>query len=290
MPSPLPAAQPPRTLLARMNALSSKPPMVLYLGFLLVLGVWKPVLEEFPQSLFSISGDVALFWRGILIVAIYSTLDLLIGYWREKKWILPSSAWISGLILSLVLAPTASWALTIAAPILASLGKQFIRFRRKHVFNPAALALVALGLAFPSQGVVSWWGASWGIIPFVVIVLSGIVTIFRVKRWKTAATFIVIYLVGSGALLLSRGGAVAGLQTLVLDGTLAFFATVMLIEPVTTAYQPASLRTWFGAGVAALVLLFSLPGVALPIPDPFLVSLLLGNLGATIASNVLRNR
>lgn len=264
--------------------------MVLYLGFLLVLGVWKPALAELPESLFRISGDLSLFWRGILIVAIYSGLDLLIGYWREKKWILPSSAWISGLIVSLVLAPTASWGMAIAAPVLASLGKQLIRFKRKHVFNPAAFALVILGFAFPNQSIVSWWGESWGIIPFVVIVLSGIVTIFRIKRWKTAATFIAIYLVGSGILLLSRGGALADLQNLVIDGTLAFFATVMLIEPVTTAYQPSSLRTWFGAGVAALVLLFSLPGFALPLPDPFLVSLLLGNLGATVASRLARRQ
>lgn len=261
--------------------------MVLYLGFLLVLGVWRPSLAEFPAGLLRIGGDLSLLWRGIAIVAIYSALDLALGYWRTKKWILPSSAWISGLILSLVLAPQASWGVAIAAPILASLGKQFIRFRRRHIFNPAGFTLVVLGFLLPPQGIVSWWGASWGPIATIVIALSGLFTIYRVKRIPTWATFTLVYLVGSGLLLLLRGGEAADLLALVTDGTFWFFATVMLIEPVTTAYAPAIIRTWYGAAVGLLALLFSLPSAA-AIPDVFLFSLLLGNLGATIAGRWLR--
>lgn len=270
------------------RGLSSKPPMVLYLGFVLVLGVWKPLLADLPGSLFRINGDLTLLWRGILIVAIYSLLDLGIGYWREKKWILPSSAWISGLILAVVLSPTVPWGFAIAAPVLASFSKQFLRHRRRHLFNPAAFALVALGFLAPNQGVVSWWGASWGILPLIIIALSGVVTIIRVRRWKTTLAFLVIYGVG-GSLVLSGSQFSHGLTTLLLDGTALFFATVMLIEPVTTAYTPASVRTWFGVSVGALVLLFSLPG-APTIPDAFLVSLLAGNIGATTASRLVRTR
>lgn len=260
--------------------------MVLYIGFLLVLGVWRPVLTDLPKSLFHLNGDPALLWRGLLIVAIYSALDLCIGYWREKKWILPSSAWISGLILAVVLSPAVPWGFAVAAPFLASCSKQFLKYRRRHIFNPAAFALVTLGFFTPSHGAVSWWGASWGLLPLVVIALSGIVTIIRVKRWKTTLAFLTVYGIG-GAFLLASGQLVTGLKTLLWDGTALFFATVMLIEPVTTAYTPAALRTWFGVVVGVLVLLFSLPG-APTVPDAFLVSLLIGNLGATIASRLMR--
>lgn len=260
--------------------------MVAYIGFLLALGVWKPVLTDLPQSLFHVNGDLTLLWRGILIVAIYSVLDLFISYWREKKWILPSSAWISGLILAVVLSPAVPWAFAIAAPVLASVSKQVIRFRRRHIFNPAAFALVALGLFAPNQGVVAWWGASWGLLPLLLVLVSGIVTIIRVKRWKTTLAFLAVYGIG-GALLLAGGQFATGLKTLLWDGTAVFFSTVMLIEPVTTAYTPAAIRTWFGVAVGALVLLFSLPG-APTVPDAFLVSLLIGNFGATIISRLTR--
>lgn len=283
-----------RAIWARLRGLSSKPPMVLYLGFLLLLGVWRPSFAEFPGGLWRIQGDLSLLWRGILIVVLYSVFDLALGYLRERKWILPSSAWISGLILSLVLTPTAPAWVVVAAPLIASLGKHAIRRGKKHLFNPAGLALVILGFALPAQGIVSWWGASWGPVALVLIVVSGAVTIFRVKRWKTWLAFLLTYVIGALLVFsLSPGRPFADtnlawqLRTLLLDGTLWFFSTVMLIEPVTTAYTPAAIRTWFGVGVGILVLLLSLPG-APAVPDPFLVSLLLGNLGATIASLLTR--
>lgn len=249
--------------------------MVAYLAFLLFLGAWG-------------IGNWTLLGRGILILSVYSVLDLVIGYFREGKWILPSSAWISGLILALVLSPTAPTAAVLLAPVLASLSKQFLRVRRMHVVNPAAFALILLGAWFPGHGMVSWWGAAWGILPLVIIALSGIVTIIRVKRWKITLAFSAVYLIGSAALILSHGGQITDLRTLILDGTFAFFATVMLIEPVTTAYQPAWLRTAFGTLVALLVLIFSLPQFTLQLPDAFLVALLVGNAAATAARRLIR--
>lgn len=273
-------------LFARLNKLSSKPPMVVYLGFLLLLGLWQPQFRTFWADLANISQNLPLLFRGIVILVIYSVLDAAIGYWKTKKFILPSSSWISGLILSLVLAPTAGWSMAIAAPVLASLGKHIIRYRKRHVFNPAGLALIILGLATIAQGTVSWWGASWGPIATIIIALSGLFTIYRVKRISTWVAFTVVYLVGSGLLLLTRGGDVAGLWSLINDGTFWFFSTVMLVEPVTTAYTPAKLRMWFGGAVGLLVVLLGAANI--PTPDPFLISLLLGNLGATVVTNLRR--
>ncbi len=260
--------------------------MVLYLGFLLLVSLWKPQFQTFWEDLQNIPDNLPLLWRGIVILVIYSVLDVALGYWRTKKFILPTSSWISGLILSLVLAPTAGWGIAVAAPVLASLGKQVIRYRKRHVFNPAGLALVILGFLALGQGTVSWWGASWGPIATIIIALSGLFTLYRVKRIPTWVAFAVVYFVGSGILLLTRGGEVSGLWNLINDGTFWFFSTVMLIEPVTTAYSPAGIRLWYGAGVGALGLLLSV--ITIPIPNPFLVSLLLGNLGATIVSQLLK--
>lgn len=264
-------------LLTRVRRLSSKPPMVAYLAALLLVSAVGV-------------RDWSLIARGVVIVALYSAADLLVTKRREGIWYLPSSAWISGLILALVLSPSARWWEVVAAPLLASASKHLLRFRRRHVFNPAATALVILGTVSPDRGAISWWGASWGLLPLVIIVASGLVTIVRVKRWQQALAFLAVYLGANSALLLARGGTVAGLPGLLLDGTLFFFATVMLIEPVTTAYQPVWIRPWFGAAVGALAVLFSLPGVPTRIPDPLLAALLVGNVGATALGHVLRRR
>lgn len=251
--------------------------MIAYLGFLLVLGAWG-------------IGNWSLLWRGLAIGAIYTALDLAIASWRERKFILPTSGWISALILAFVLSPTAPWSAVVLAPVLASLSKHVLRYKRKHVLNPAAFALVATSVLFQDVGIVSWWGAAWGTIPLIIIVLSGIVTAFRVKRWKTALVFLLLYFAGTAALLGARGGGLMDIRTIILDGTVWFFATVMLIEPVTTAYQPAWLRTVFGAEVTVLTLLFSLWGSALSILDPFLAALLMSNITTRVASRWIRGR
>ncbi len=287
---PAAPAQPPavrRPLWARLQALSSKPPMVVSLAFLLLLGVWRPALTDLPGTLLRWPAEVTLLWRAILILAIYSALDLTIGYWQTQKWILPSSAWVSGLILSTVLAPSAPWSVTIAAPILASLSKHFLRFKKRHVLNPAAFALVTLSIARSDPGLVSWWAASWGPLALWVVAASGLVTIIRVKRWKTALAFFLVYGI-LGSLLISSGSFLPTLIGRLWDGTTVFFATVMLIEPVTTAYSPARLRAIFG-GLVGLLAVLSLPlGLLLPLPDPFLVPLLVGNLIMTLVSVRLR--
>lgn len=263
--------------------------MVAYLAFLLLLGIWRPSLADLPGTLLRWPAEIALLWRALLILAIYSGLDLGIGYWRTRKWILPSSAWVSGLILGTVIAPSAPWAVAIAAPVLASLSKHVLRLRKRHVFNPAVFALVALSIARGDQGLVSWWAASWGPLALWVVAASGLVTIIRVKRWKTTLAFLLVYGI-LGSLLISYGSFLPTIIGRLWDGTTLFFATVMLIEPVTTAYTPARLRTIFGAGVGLLAVL-SLPlGLLLPLSDPFLVPLLVGNLLATIIAWTLRTR
>lgn len=269
--------------------------MIASLGVLLLLGAWH-------------RGEPWVLGRALVILAVYSALDLFIGYWRARRWILPTSAWVSGLILALVMNPDGPFWLAIAAPILASASKHLLRFGRKHVFNPAAFALVLSGGLFPSASVVSWWGTSWGTIPLALIAVSGMVTIFRVKRWKTWLTFFPLFIIG-GSLLLSLVSPIdhaslpSSLRRTLLDGTIWFFSTVMLIEPVTTAYQPLGVRTWFGAGVAVLIFLTSAATFSshflslflspllvrtLLAADPLLFSLLLGNLGAALGSRLLR--
>lgn len=269
-------------LLGRLQRISSKPPMVAYLSLLFLLGMWRPHAPDLAW----IGGDPGLLLRAVFVLTIYSALDLALGYWKTRRWILPSSSWISGLIVSLVLAPSAPWPFLAAAPALASLSKHLVRISGRHIFNPAAFALVTLAVLRPNEHVISWWGASWGVPPLLLIIASGLVTIIRIRRWRTWLAFALVYLIGAVAVLAARGVPfIEAWTNLLRDGTFWFFSTVMLIEPVTTAYRPASLRTAFGAGVGALVVLWVL--VRSPV-DPFLVPLLLGNLLASTGSRFLR--
>ncbi len=66
----------------------------------------------------------------------------------------PSSALLTGLIVGLVLGTTEPWYAALIAGVLAIDAKHLLRLGRLHIFNPAALGLVAVSFLFGS-------GQSW---------------------------------------------------------------------------------------------------------------------------------
>lgn len=216
-----------------------------------------------------------------VMVTLYVAGDLLWTKVRGGVLYLPLSSVLSGLIGSIVLDPTSPWWVVAAFPLLAVAGKHLLRVQNKHVFNPAALSLVLLSFLHPpaiSWWAVAWWGPAWKIIGM----LAGVVILTRIRRWNVTLPFLAVYVAGLALSLVRGGSSLDALPPIIFDGTLIFFASVMLVEPVTTTYRPASLQVAYGAVVGLLAVL--LPFLRVPLPDGFLPPLLLGNFLASLAS------
>lgn len=251
-----------------MNKLPIKTFMIIYLSALLVLsGLWL--------------GQIERIWLGILVVAIACAFDLLWTYHQKKKWFVPSSAIISGLIIALVFDTALHPILALCAGLLAAMSKHFLRFgRRRHLINPAACAMVILSLFAP---VAAWWGVGWGTAPLTAVIAAGAYILYRLRSFSMVVAFLVSYLV----ILLAATGAQSGFGTipslasaLILDGTLLFFASVMLIEPITASFPLPKQRIFFGVFVGALAALISLMPRFWPLRtmDPLLLALVVGNI------------
>lgn len=232
---------------------------------------------------------------GAVIIIIYIAADLLVTYIKKSIrqdsgkfghsvvwWYVPSSSVISALILSLVFDTARHPWLALIAPVIAVATKQFLHFGRpRHLANPAAFSMVVISLFAP---VVAWWGPSSGTVPLVAVALSGLYILYRIKRYPTAIVFLVTYLVLLVVVSLIRGVEFRSIPTLLaatfFDGTLLFFTTVMLIEPVTTSYPKPRERTLFGALVGVLALVISLIPRIPPLGamDPLLLALVVGNI------------
>src|SRR3989344_8870113 len=65
-------------------------------------------------------------WRGAAIVILYATFDVIWTYLRDRAWYIPSSSWISGLILALVGTPSSGALGLLAIPFVAVFSKQVI--------------------------------------------------------------------------------------------------------------------------------------------------------------------
>lgn len=221
--------------------------------------------------------------KGILIVATYSFFDLILTYFKEKTWYWPVSSWISGLVLALVWWPDLPWFFIILLPLLAVLSKHFLRFgKMRHVFNPAAFALAVTSFFVPS---VAWWASSWSNIPLILISLVALFILWRQNRWDEFFAFVISYIIfliiffgfETSTILITTGSTV-------LQGSFIFFASIMLIEPITSQFSSRNQKIIYGTLVAFFTILttFLLQKIPSFNTDPLLLGLLLGNITASL--------
>lgn len=223
--------------------------------------------------------------KGLLVVVLYAGFDLLWTYARDRTWYLPVSSWISGFILSVVAVPNPSLTLTVLLPLLAVASKQVLHFGKpRHVLNPAAFAMAAAALFVPA---VSWWGVTWGTIPLMIVSIVGLFILWRQSRWHVTLPFFASYGIFLSILFLWNGILPAELlkflRPQLIDGTTIFFATVMLIEPLTSTFPTRQNRMTYGILVGFFAVLITyLAGLwNWANQDPLAYGLLLGNLAAS---------
>jgi ferredoxin-NADP reductase len=144
------------------------------------------------------------------------------------------SAWITALILALILTPPQTpgdvW-LLFWAGVLAMASKYILALGRRHLFNPAAVAVAATYLLAGQSA--SWWVGSAPLLPLVII--GGLLIVRKLQRFDLVLSFLGLALAAS-LLLGALGGdsPLAVLANIVLYSPLVFFAAVILTEPLTT--------------------------------------------------------
>jgi len=159
-----------------------------------------------------------------------------------KIWKVPAnveSVYITAFILVLLIAPPLSWTDTwfysfaVWASAIAMGSKYILTIKKKHIFNPAAVAVVITALVFGQAA--TWWIGSVSLLPFVII--GGFLIVRKLRRFDLPISFLIVSLVGTLISLESFSTFDQLTQTIwqiAASTPLFFFATVMLTEPQTT--------------------------------------------------------
>ena len=139
---------------------------------------------------------------------------------------------ISALSLTILLRTGSVW-LSIAAGIIAIGSKYVLRWRGKHIFNPANFGLVILSLLFTGAWISP---GQWGTAPIFALFLlgmGGIVT-GKAKRWDVSLALLVSYatLIFGRAIWLGDPLSIPVHQ--MQSGALLIFAFFMISDPKTT--------------------------------------------------------
>jgi ferredoxin-NADP reductase len=148
---------------------------------------------------------------------------------------------------------------------------------KKHLFNPAAIAVVITALAIGKSA--SWWVGTADMLPLVL--LGGWLVARKIRQEYVVVICCVVALVSSCVMTFVQGSAVlTDLKQMLVGSPLFFFATIMLTEPLTA---PPT-KNWRGL-YAALVGILFIPQVHIgPLYSTPELALVVGNVFAYLVS------
>ncbi len=204
----------------------------------------------------------------------------------------PESSILTALILALIIPPTLGnfgFLFLLAASGLAIASKYIITIKQKHIFNPAAIAVVLT--AFGPRQDASWWIGTGVMLPLVII--GGILITRKVRREDMVESFLVASTVATLTFAVMGHASIASsLRDMILSSPLFFLGFVMLTEPYTS---PTTRRKQIIYAVIVGVLLAPQTHLGHYYTSPE-IALVIGNIFAYIVSSkaklfpILRNK
>lgn len=202
----------------------------LMLYYLIVVLLWALVLSFFGLIHYT---PLSLLGSTAIVLSISLVTNWLFSWVFSAPTNL-ESAYITSLILVCILPPWQTvhdLPLLIWAPILAMAAKYILAIRKKHVFNPTAIAVVLT--AYWLNLSASWWVGTTLMAP--IVLLGGLLIVRKIRRIDLVFSFFVAAIVTIGLFTLAKGSDLLKItETTFLHSSLLFFAFVMLTEPLTT--------------------------------------------------------
>lgn len=237
-------------------------------GLLIVILAILTVIASAGQGFTRVAPGLA----GAMIAA--AIVDAPILRFREREWVFPDGALLTGWIVALILSPHEAWYVAAVTAIVGVASKYGARVGNANVFNPAAVALVATFYVFDTGQ--SWWGALPEVAPLALAVLlaTGVFITRRVNKLPAVLAFLgSYYVLFTLTAFVGDPRRVAALYRAPDLHAALFFSFFMVTDPPTSPPKPRD-QLAFGVivGVASY-LFFELIGAAYFL----LAGLLVGN-------------
>ncbi len=167
------------------------------------------------------------------------------------------------------------------AAILAISSKYILSINNKHIFNPAAIAVVITSFATGYSA--SWWVGTASMLPAVL--LAGVLLVRKLRQSEMVLLFIAASLVTVCIISLLQGLSVTKeLRLLLVESPIFFFAAIMLTEPLT-APPTQKLKNIYGVMIGILFIPQIHIGPVYSTPE---LALITGNIYSYIVSPKLK--
>jgi len=194
------------------------PPLFITL-ILLVGHLSFGILESYKTVLLAV---------GVSIAAELILARLVLGQWRNL-----SSAYISGISVSILIRSPLFWPYILCA-LLSITSKYVLRYRNRHLWNPSnfGVSWMLFTAPFSVAGLSIQWGNNlW---PMLVIWILGLFIVHRARRFHVTITYVLSF-IGFALLRSFISGDPFLTEVAPLTGPMyQLFALFMVTDPVTT--------------------------------------------------------
>jgi glycine betaine catabolism B len=233
-----------------LNRLTMYQAMVYYLRIMIGLSVILSYFDILPYTWWHILANLA----ALLVVCIGSNwiVSKIIGIKSNYE-----SQFITAEILTLIMGPfhpLDNWQFILLAGVVSMVSKYVIVYKKRHIFNPAALAMVVSALVLSQSA--SWWAGSKYMLP--VVVLGGLIMAYKLRWFHLVLTFLATYSALIVGFSLYDGVDLASSLTILrdtyLNSAILFFSFVMLTEPLTAPSRRQN-RMIYGVFIAAVLII-----------------------------------
>ncbi len=201
--------------------------LIYYLAGLLGAAFVLAIFKDISYNPFSI-----LVSSSILVGASYFINKILANFFDAPTG--SDSAIITGLILALIISPTLGLynvMFFISAAGLAMASKYILAVKKKHLFNPAAIAVVLT--AFGPKQSASWWVGTGVLLPFVII--GGILLVRKIHRARMVIIYFIVTTISTIFFaLISKVSVGTSIYDMIFSSSVFFLGFVMLTEPLTS--------------------------------------------------------
>ncbi len=193
-------------------------------------------------GIFALDWDIPIMRLNIVILTCLAVQAVWIHF-KTKDWTGLKSALISALSICLMMQANSIWTFVLAA-VLSIGGKFFIKWNKKHIFNPTnfgiCITVMLTGDAWISPG---QWGSDAMLL--FAVGIAGLVVLLRVKRLDTAFAFLLTFL----GLMFARnilylGWPIDFFFHQLNAGSLLLFTFFMITDPVQTPVSQKARMIW----------------------------------------------
>ncbi|MGE6228883.1 RnfABCDGE type electron transport complex subunit D [Paenibacillus chitinolyticus] len=218
-------------------------------------------------SSFAIAGQVYLGffqkWDAVLAAVLCCTgTEIILNRLKNKTWIFPLSALITGIGISLLLSSNQLWPYALTAVIAISL-KYAIRFKGGHIFNPNNVAMVIMLYSLPQYAVSTPKQWTNGIGVMILILCLGIVVCYIANRLDAVLAFLGSFTLFAFVRHFFFGAPLFAALGPLMGASLQLFAFFMITDPKSTP-ATRSARIAFAFFVALLDAVFRINRIPNP--------------------------